>query len=128
TNARDIYAEGLTLPIVRLFRRGTLNRDVFDLIEANVRESATQLGDLQAQLAAARVGTTRLVALAGKYGRATLAGAIRQLQSAAETRTRRSLRQIPDGTYFGEDFLDDDGVGGPPTRIAVRVEKQADRL
>jgi N-methylhydantoinase B len=128
TNARDIYAEGLTLPVVRLFRRGQPNRDVFDLIGANVRESATQLGDLQAQLAAARVGVTRLVALAGKYGGPALAGATRQLQSAAEARTRRSLREIPDGTYLGEDFLDDDGIGGPPARIAVRAEKYGDHL
>src|SRR5439155_541598 len=78
--------------------------------------------------AARRVRTAGLAALAGEYSQPTLAGAIRQLQSAAEARTRRSLREIPDGTYFGEDFLDDDGVGGPPTLIAVRVEKQADRL
>jgi len=128
TNARDIYAEGLTFPIVRLFRRGEPNRDVFDLISANVRQSALQIGDLEAQLAAARVGSSRLVALAKKYGAATLARAIRHLQAAAEVRTRGKIRRIPDGTYFGEDFLDDDGVGGPPTRIAVRVDKRADRL
>jgi N-methylhydantoinase B len=128
TNARDVYAEGLNFPVVRLFRRGKLNRDVYDLIAANVRQSALQLGDLQAQIAATRVGASRLIALAAKYGRLTLAAAIGQLQSAAEARTRRRIRGIPDGTYFGEDFLDDDGVGGPPSRIAVRVDKRADHL
>jgi N-methylhydantoinase B len=101
---------------------------VFDLIAANVRQSASQVGDLQAQLAAARVGSARLITLAAKYGRSTLARAIRQLQAAAEARTRRRLREIPDGSYVGEDFLDDDGVGGPPTRIAVRAEKRSDHL
>jgi N-methylhydantoinase B len=128
TNASDVYAEGLIFPVVRLFRRGRPNRDVFDLIAANVRQSASQLADLQAQLAAARVGSARLVALAAKYGERTLAHSIARLQAAADARARRRIRAIPDGTYFGEDFLDDDGVGGPPVRISVLVEKLGDHI
>lgn len=128
TNARDIYAEGLTFPVVRLLHRGRPNRDLYDMIAANVRDSDRQLGDLEAQLAAARVGATRLIAVASKYGRETLSGAIERLQAASDARTRQSLRRIPDGLYLGEDFLDDDGVGGPPTRIAVRAEKRGGHL
>src|SRR5690606_27934445 len=50
TNARDLYAEGLRFPVVRLYKSGRLNRDLYDVIAANVRDSERQLGDLKAQI------------------------------------------------------------------------------
>ena len=38
--------------------------------------------------------------------------------------TRAAIRSIPDGTYTAEDFLDDDGVGDAPIRIAVKIRIQ----
>ena len=41
--------------------------------------------------------------------------------------TRATLRQIPDGEYRFEDFLDDDGVTDQPVRIAVTLRIEATR-
>lgn len=128
TNARDLYAEGLRFPVVRLYKSGRLNRDLYDVIAANVRDSERQLGDLKAQIIAGQTAARRMAELARTYGSGTLAAAIDRLQEDAETIARQRLSVIPDGVFYGEDFLDDDGVGGPPTRIRVRVEKTADQL
>ena len=128
TNAKEIYAEGLILPVVKLYQGGRLNRGLMDMISANIRGSEHQIGDLKAQLAAAAVGKTRMIELACKYGPDVLETSVSQIQDAAEVLTRRNIADIPDGEFHGEDFLDDQGHGGPPTRIKVRIVKQLDEL
>src|SRR5712692_5089116 len=64
----EIYGEGLRLPPVRLYAAGVLNRDVEQIIFTNVRTPEERRGDLRAQIAANLRGTTRLGALARKYG------------------------------------------------------------
>ncbi len=68
----EIFGEGLRLPPVRLYIAGELNRDIDDLIFANVRTPEERRGDLRAQIAANRRASLRLEALAGKYGTETL--------------------------------------------------------
>lgn len=128
TNARDIYGEGLRLPIVRLIAKGVMQPDVLDLIRANVRESETQIGDLNAQLASGFSGGQRLCALAERYGVDVLEDALERLQDGTETYVRRRLGELPDFDVSAEDALDDDGVGGAPTRICVRAVKRGDEL
>ena len=66
--AREIFAEGLRIPAVHLFRRGEINRDVMSMILANVRTPDEREGDLAAQVAACRTGHSRLMEVAKKYG------------------------------------------------------------
>src|SRR5229473_486743 len=62
-NSREIYQEGLVIPAVKLYRRGELQEDVLRMILANVRTPIERRGDLNAQLAALRVGEQRLAEL-----------------------------------------------------------------
>jgi N-methylhydantoinase B len=66
--ATEIYQEGLRIPPVRLYRGGKLNRDVWNLLLANVRVPAEREGDLAAQIAACRTGERRLLAAVARYG------------------------------------------------------------
>ena len=56
----EIYQEGIVIPPVRLYRRGELQADIMRLILANVRTATERRGDLNAQLAAIRIGERRL--------------------------------------------------------------------
>src|SRR4029453_9283317 len=67
--AREIYQEGLILPPVHLAKRGQINRDVLDIVLANVRTPDEREGDLSAQIAANKVAEMRLAATVGRYGR-----------------------------------------------------------
>jgi N-methylhydantoinase B len=125
---RDLYAEGLVLPPIRLEIAAVPSSDLYELIAANVRDPVATLADLRAQVAACRVGERRLLELVGRYGRRAIDSAFHDSIDHAERRTRAALAALPDGEAAAEACLDDDGAGGPPTRIAVRLEKIGDRL
>jgi len=125
--ATELFQEGLIIPPLKLYARGRLNRDVFDLILANVRTPDERRGDLLAQVAANDIGRTRIAEAVGRFG----AGKVRLyaglIQDYSERFLRQTLRDIPDGEYAFEDHLDDDGISGRPIRIAVRIAVRGDR-
>jgi N-methylhydantoinase B len=124
--AREIYQEGLRIPPVLLMRAGEVQRDVMQLILANVRTPEQREGDLLAQVMAARRGESRLREMALRYGVARLARAASGLLDYTERMTRAMLAGIPDGAWTFEDFLDNDGITHTPVRIAVALYIQGD--
>src|ERR1051326_3740112 len=66
--AGEVLQEGIRIPPVLIQRRGKLDRDLLNLLLANVRTPQEREGDLMAQLAAIHRGETRLLALVAKQG------------------------------------------------------------
>ncbi len=129
----EIFGEGLRLPPVRLYIAGELNRDIDDLIFANVRTPEERRGDLRAQIAANRRASLRLEALAGKYGTETLIAIMAQVMDYSEAMMRKALAALPDGEARFEDMLDGDGIldeGGEDASFWIRmmVRKTGDSL
>jgi len=118
---RDIYSEGLQMPIVKAWRAGVPNEDVLSVIRMNVRLPERALGDLRAQVAAVKTGEKRFIELVTKYGHDAVLAAIEAIFDHSETVARESVRQIPDGTYKAESFMDDDGVD-TGKRVPMRVK------
>src|SRR5229473_7765440 len=127
-NSREIYQEGLVIPAIKLYRSGELQEDVLRMILANVRTPIERRGDLNAQLAALRVGEQRLGELAGRYGADLVTAGFAAILDYAERRMRRRLAELPPGTYLGEDFLDDDGSSDEPVRVNLAITVSPDRL
>jgi N-methylhydantoinase B len=125
---REIYAEGVVLPPIRLYRRGADNRDVFELLAENVRDPASTISDLRAQRAACALGERRVRELIDRFGHRAIRTGFRQAIDVVERSTRELLKELPDGHVDAEGFMDDDGRGGPPTRIHSRITKERDRL
>jgi N-methylhydantoinase B len=125
---RELYAEGLVLPPVHLSRRGEESADLVAVITNNVRDPITAMADLRAQRAACELGGRRLLEAADRWGMVTLTTAFEQALQTVERATRLALRALPDGEAEAEGFLDDDGVGGPPTRIHARLKKRGNQL
>ena len=124
----EVYAEGLLLPPVRLYRAGQENPDVFAFVGAAVRDPVSTLSDLRAQRAACLVGERRVTELADRYGAAMVTAVFGLMLDSVERATRLDLADLPDGEAEAEGYLDDDGVGGPPVRIAARLAKRGDTL
>src|SRR5690606_24876031 len=108
----EIYQEGLRIPVVKLFRRGEMQQDLFDVFLLNARIPEERRGDYYAQIAACRLGVRRMHEIASRYS----TGFIRQCFNEIIARTHRRMRQgitdIPDGVYTFEDVMDDDGLNG----------------
>jgi len=107
--------------------RGKINRDIWDLVLANVRTPAEREGDLAAMLGANRTGERRLIEVVRKYGWSEVRRYITEILNYSERMTRHAISQIPDGIYEAEDVLDNDGITGKPVAIRVRIHIRGDR-
>jgi N-methylhydantoinase B len=126
--ASEIYQEGLRIPPVLLCERGRFVDATLALFLANTRVREERLGDLDAQVAALRTGLARLRELAHRFDSRRLTHAMAALQRYSALRVRAVLSRIPRGRWEAEDFLDGDGFGTEPVRIAVSVERKGRRL
>ncbi|MBI3647832.1 MAG: hydantoinase B/oxoprolinase family protein [Actinobacteria bacterium] len=124
----QVYAEGLVLAPVRLYLAGRENRDVISILTENIRDPLSTISDLRAQRAACLLGSARLRETIERWGAPTVRTVFRQALDAAERAVRAALAELPDGEGEAEGFMDDDGRGGPPTRIHVRLSKRGDEL
>ncbi|MEJ2539937.1 MAG: hydantoinase B/oxoprolinase family protein [Gemmatimonadota bacterium] len=119
--AREIVQEGLRIPPVRLVEGGRRNEDIWRLVLANVRTPEERAGDLEAQLAALHAGSARLLELVDRRGLPEVRDAMVQLLAYADRLVASGLEAIPDGTWEGEDALEDDGFGSGPIPIRVKL-------
>lgn len=126
-DAKEIYAEGLRIPPIKIWEKGVRRRDVINLIHSNMRSRRNQEGDLNAQYGACAVGERNMIALLDKYGVETVRGAIEELKNMADHHMRSLISSIPDGDYHGEAVLEDSGHGlGDMTISADIVIKDSD--
>jgi N-methylhydantoinase B len=126
---RDIFSEGLQIPFVKIFRAGKENPEITSIIRANVRVPERAMGDMRAQLASIRTGERRLTQLLRRYGNHAFKESIRLIYDQSERLARAAVRQIPNGVYEAESFMDDDGVQiGKHIPIRVRVEVKDDDM
>jgi N-methylhydantoinase B len=112
---REIYQEGIRIPPLKL------DDGVLKLILSNVRTPREREGDLTAQIGACRVGVQRIGELVEKYGLPRVEANAAALLDHSEELLRAELSDLPEGEFFAEDFLDDDGVSAAPVRICVTI-------
>jgi len=125
--ARDIQQEGLVIPPTRLFAAAGPCEEALRFVLANVRGTEQRRGDIQAQVAATSLADARLQETFATHGVDAVQEAWRRMQDESAERVRRALSELPDGTYEGEDALDDDGIGDEPLAIRVLVTIAGDR-
>jgi N-methylhydantoinase B len=124
----EIYQEGVRIPLIKLFRRGELQKDLLELLLLNVRVPEERRGDYYAQVAACRLGARRLAELTNTYAPALLEAAFDAIIARTERRLRHAIHTLPDGVYTFADVMDDDGHGTRDIPITVRIEVQGDRI
>jgi N-methylhydantoinase B len=124
--ATDAWQEGLRIPPLRLFSAAGPDREKMDMVLANLRGAAEREGDILAQMASTRAAEERIRQLFTEHGVETATSAIAAIHDRAEAQMRTALSAIPDGTYEGEDWLDDDAGGGGPVPVRVTVTVTGD--
>ena len=94
----DVFAEGMLFSGVKLYEEDRLNRALRQHIETNTRVPRDVLGDIEAQVASARLGVRRFQELYETYGKATLEAATAELMDYSERMLRRASGRFPTGT------------------------------
>ncbi|MFO3674890.1 hydantoinase B/oxoprolinase family protein [Pseudomonas protegens] len=126
-DAREIYAEGLRIPPVKLWSRGQRREDVINLLLTNMRARVYQEGDLNAQYGACSVGERHLLQLLERYGVEQVRACIGELKDMADRHMRALLREVPDGLYHGSAVLEDSGHGLGQLTITAQVQISGDQ-
>ncbi len=120
-DAKDLFAEGLRIPPVKIWDKGEPRTDVLNLILTNMRARRSQEGDFNALIGACQVGERNLIALLDKYGLAEVKACIATLMDMADKHMRSLIREVPDGTYKGTAVLEDAGHGFGDFEISAEV-------
>ncbi len=120
----SIFQEGLIVPPVKVVKGGALDKDVLEIFLRNTRTPEERKGDLMAQIITNRVGVERLKEIIEKENREKVLLYANALLDYGERLMREVIRKIPDGEYYFEDFLEDDGISAKD--IAIRVKLKVD--
>ena len=122
----EVFQEGLRLRPVKLYRRGELNQEVWNIFADNCRIPSLNWGDMTACVAALAKAETRLRRLAERYGRDETARAMYATLDRTEALTRAVLAEIPKGSYSFTEYFEDDYVSDVPVRIVVKLTSRGD--
>ena len=126
--AREVWQEALRIPAVKIYERGKLRRDVWNLIFANIRLRIVE-EDIKAQVGGCTVGSRGYLALVERFGRARLERLLEHLFDSTESMVRKEIRAIPGGTYRGESWAFYDGVTeGSKMKINLAVTVRGEEV
>ncbi|MDP6930017.1 MAG: hydantoinase B/oxoprolinase family protein [Planctomycetota bacterium] len=123
-NATEVWEEALRIPAVKVYERGVLREDVWDLIFANIRLDIVQ-EDMRAEIGACTVGERRLMALIEKHGIERFQAHKEALFAATRAMMEGEIGSIPNGCYQGEGkvYFDGHNVGSVYTiRVKISVD------
>jgi N-methylhydantoinase B len=103
---RDIYEEGLQIPIVKLYEAGRRNETLFDIIERNVRVPDEVLGDIHAMAGATEKMQQAVDRLIREYDLPDLGLLTGEIIGRTDRAMRAAIRAVPDGTYHSVTMID----------------------
>jgi N-methylhydantoinase B len=115
-DARDIFAEGLAIPVLKLVHRGRKRSDVIELLVRNNRLPSFA-GDISAMISAVQSGVKSLQMLVDKHGADVVRAAVNFNIQQTEARFREEVAQWPDGEYRSKVLIDADTVGNPDVEV-----------
>jgi len=117
--ATEVFQETLRIPPVKVYERGKLRKDVWDLIFANIRFDIVA-ADMRAQIGSCVVGERGILKLADKYGVDVFESHKKYLFDSTEKMMRAEIETIPNGVYKGEATVYYDGRT-PGSKYKIRV-------
>lgn len=127
-SAKDVWQEALQLPPIKFYEKGEPRQDVINMYLANVRYRDLLYGDLKAQLGSIWTGRRRMIELIDEYGPEELTYYIEAILDYSDRRTSEEIRNIPDGTYKAESWIDSDGMGNTGSIVRAAVTVKDDRI
>lgn len=124
---REVYEEGIFIPVSKLYDAGVLNQVVLDIIRWNVRKPEEVIGDLRSQIAANHVCSQKLLQMMEDAGLESLDDLANEIIDITEKEMRDAISSIPDGSYSGEGLFE--GMTTDETlKIKLNVEVKGNHV
>ena len=124
-DARELYEEGLFIPISQLFAEGRPNELLFSIIENNVRAPREVVSELYSMMAANEVGVARLIEFMNEQQLDSIEDLAQSIIERSDRAMRAAIELVPDGTYRADGYTD--GFD-EPIRLEVRVVVAGDDI
>jgi N-methylhydantoinase B len=126
--AYDIIAEGLNIPPLKIIKKGILDKDLWELVSRNVRNSTQVEMDTMLINGAMTKAEEQIIKLFDKYGPETIKACMREIIDAGERAARAEIARMRDGVYYGESASDWDGTTDRPVWVRVKMTVKGDEL
>jgi len=124
-DGREVYEEGLLIPITRFAQAGQVQPLLIEMIRANVRTPDQTVGDIHSLAACNAAGERRLHEMMDEFGIDDLLGLSTHILDTSRKATRAAIAEVPDGVYRNEMRVD--GYDAPVDMV-VTLTVEGDRL
>ncbi len=104
--AREVYEEGLRLPIMKLFGRGEPNQALMQIVRANVRQPDEVIGDFYAQTASNDAGGRALIEMMDEFGLDSIDAVAEEIIRRSESAVRAEIKKLPSGAWSSQTWSD----------------------
>jgi N-methylhydantoinase B len=121
-DAWEVWQEGFRFPPIKVFEKGELRRDVWDLLRGNNRIPDIAVADLEAMIGACKLGEQRIRTLIDRYGLDTVRDGVEYTLDYSERALRNLIATWPDGVYRGRSLTDQDYRGTTDINVDVAIE------
>ena len=141
-DARQVFEEGLYVPIMRFASASGVNETLIEIVKANVREPVQVIGDIYSLAGCNDVGSRQLLAMMTEFGIDSLDRLGEHILERSRSATLEAIRKLPKGTFrntmrvdgydkpldlvatmtIGDDGIDVDFSGtSPPSSFGINV-------
>lgn len=105
-DAREVYEEGIRIPIMKWAERGELSRDLVNLVRNNVREADQVVGDIHGLAACNETGRRRLLDMLREFDMVDLDELAEFIFGRTRNATMRALEAVEPGVYRNDMQVD----------------------
>jgi N-methylhydantoinase B len=126
--ATEIFHEGIRLPPLKLYERGAVRDDLWQLLMINTRTPHLLDGDLRAMVGSTRIGAEEVAATVSGLGVEVALASFAGILDHADRRLRAALAKLPDGVYRAEERFDNDCFEPKEIPLVATLSKVGDRL
>jgi len=105
-DGREVYEEGICIPIMKMIERGQVNRDLMAIMRSNVRQADMVVGDLYALAACNETGDRRLQEMMNEFELEDLEGIGAFIFERSLAATRERIAALKRGKFRNTMQLD----------------------
>ncbi len=105
-DSRQVFHEGLFLPLLPLVREGVFDESLMKIVRANVREPVQVEGDIHALVACNAIGEKRLSEMMKEHGIAALDELGDHIISRSRAGMAAAIAKLPQGSWYNEMRID----------------------